>query len=117
MRAKKSLKKAMLKCHLNLTDGTLMKIESIDINKTLENARQQLAEDKSISLGLKSLVELLLVIITLLSNRLNLNSRNSSKPPSTDKNRKKENEKASSAESVGKLLINLTPPPNLWVIY
>ncbi|MSP53645.1 MAG: hypothetical protein EXR81_05280 [Gammaproteobacteria bacterium] len=39
MRAKKSLKKAMLKCHLNLTDGTLMKIESIDINKTLESAQ------------------------------------------------------------------------------
>lgn len=103
----------MLRYPLNLTDGTLMKIESIDINKTLESARQQLAEDKSISLGLKSLVELLLVIITLLSNRLNLNSRNSSKPPSTDKNRKKENKKEAMGKKpggqVGHVGKNLSP--------
>ena len=89
----------MLRYHLNLTDGTLMKIESININKTLESARKQLAEDKSISLGLKSLVELLLVIITLLSDRLNLNSRNSSNPPSTVKKKIKKKQWVKSQEA------------------
>jgi len=36
------------------------------------------------------MIELLVLIITLLVNRLKLNSRNSSKPPSRDPNRKKE---------------------------
>jgi hypothetical protein len=35
-------------------------------------------------------VEILILIITLLANRLNLNSTNSSKPPSSDPNRKKQ---------------------------
>jgi transposase len=33
--------------------------------------------------------EILILVITLLANRLNLNSKNSSKPPSTDPNREK----------------------------
>ena len=39
---------------------------------------------------MRSMVELLVLLVTLLANRLNLNSRNSSKPPSSDPNRKKE---------------------------
>jgi transposase len=41
------------------------------------------------SAGTKSIVEILILVITLLANRLNLNSKNSSKPPSTDPNREK----------------------------
>jgi transposase len=93
-----------------------MKIEQIDITQVLENARQQLAQDKTISFGLKSLVELLLMIITLLSNRLNLNSRNSSKPPSKDPNRKKENKKTKEGKKpggqVGHVGKNLMPVEN-----
>jgi transposase len=66
-----------------------MKIENIDVTKTLDNARTLLEEDHTISPTLKSMVELLLVIITLLINRFHLNSRNSSKPPSHDPNRAK----------------------------
>jgi transposase len=35
------------------------------------------------------LLEVLVLIITLMAERLNLNSRNSSKPPSSDPNREK----------------------------
>ena len=61
-----------------------MKIENIDINDTLEKARQLLNEEKTISSAFKAVIEILLLIITLLVNRLNLNSKNSSRPPSTD---------------------------------
>jgi transposase len=70
-----------------------MKIENIDVKKTLEHARELLDADKNISPALKSIFEVLLVIITLLMNRFNLNSKNSSKPPSSDLNRDKKSER------------------------
>ena len=67
-----------------------MKIENIDIEATIEKARQLVGKDKQMSAGVKSMIEILILIITLLANRLNLNSTNSSKPPASDPNRKKE---------------------------
>jgi transposase len=59
-----------------------------------------LAEDPSISPALKSSIELLLLLVTLLLNRLGINSTNSSKPPSADPNRKKK-KKAPSEKKPG----------------
>jgi len=64
-------------------------INDIDVSATLKEAREQLAEDKSISPGTRSLMNVLILIITLMAGRLGLNSSNSSKPPSHDPNRKK----------------------------
>lgn len=66
-----------------------MKIEAIDIQTTIENAKAIIREDKQLSASTRSIVEILIVVITLLTNRLNLDSTNSSKPPSSDPNRKK----------------------------
>jgi transposase len=66
-----------------------MKIEHIDIEATIEKARQLVSDDKQLSAASKSMFEILILVITLLANRLNLNSTNSSKPPSSDANRKK----------------------------
>ena len=66
-----------------------MTIGQIDVNSSIENTKKLLAEDKTISPALKSAFELLILIINLLSARVGLNSRNSSKPPSYDPNRKK----------------------------
>jgi len=49
----------------------------------------QIEQDSSISPSLRAAFELLLLVVTLLCNRLGLNSKNSSKPPSTDPNRTK----------------------------
>ena len=68
-----------------------MKIENIDIAATIEKAHSLVREDKQLSAATKSMFEILILIITLLANRLNLNSTNSSKPPSSDPN-KKQNE-------------------------
>jgi len=67
-----------------------MKIENIDIEATIERAQRLVREDKQLSVATKSLFEIMILIITLLANRLNLNSTNSSKPPSTDPNREKQ---------------------------
>jgi len=66
-----------------------MKIENIDIESTLEKATSLVSDDKQLSAATKSMFEILILIITLLANRLNLNSTNSSKPPASDPNRKK----------------------------
>jgi len=66
-----------------------MKIENIDIEATIKKAQILVSEDKQLSAATKSMFEIMILIITLLANRLNLNSTNSSKPPSSDPNRKK----------------------------
>jgi transposase len=66
-----------------------MKIDSIDIQATIEKAQAVIREDTKMSAGTKSIVEILILVITLLANRLNFNSTNSSKPPSSDPKRKK----------------------------
>jgi transposase len=67
-----------------------VKIENIDIEATIKNAQILVREDKQLSAATKSMFEILILIISLLANRLNLNSTNSSKPPSSDPNRKKQ---------------------------
>ncbi len=66
-----------------------MKVENIKVEETIEQVRKQLDEEENLSPSLRASMELLLTLITLLLNRIGLNSRNSSKPPSDDKNRKK----------------------------
>jgi len=66
-----------------------MTIENIDIEATIEKAQRLIRQDTHMSAATKSVVEILILVITLLANRLNLNSTNSSKPPASDPNRKK----------------------------
>jgi transposase len=78
-----------------------MTIGSINITETLENVKKTLAEDKKLSPSIRSLLDVLVLIITLLCDRLNMNSRNSSKPPSSDPNREKKTRKSSSKKPGG----------------
>ena len=75
-----------------------MTIENINIDITLKRVEALLLEDKDLSSSTKSLLEVLILIVTLLANRLNLNSKNSSKPPSVDQNRKITRRKKSSKQ-------------------
>ena len=78
-----------------------MKIENIDIQATIEKAHALIREDEKMSAGTKSIVEILILVITLLANRLNLNSTNSSKPPSSDPNRKRQTRKKTGKKAGG----------------
>jgi transposase len=64
-----------------------MKIENIDITKTIESAKNQIASDKSLTPAIRSTFELLILVINLMASRFQINSTNSSKPPSQDPNR------------------------------
>ncbi|AOY59045.1 IS66 family transposase [Desulfococcus multivorans] len=77
-----------------------MKLNAIDVEETVKNTRRLLGEDQNVSPALKAAVELLLLLVALLLNRLGLNSSNSSKPPASDPNRKKK-EKAPGANKRG----------------
>jgi len=61
----------------------------MNVDATLKKVETFLSEEKGLSPAMRSMVELLVLLVTLLANRLNLNSSNSSKPPSGDPNRKK----------------------------
>jgi len=52
-----------------------MKIEAINVEKTIKNTKKLLDEDPNVSPTLKSSINLLLVLVTLLLNKLGLNSR------------------------------------------
>ena len=78
-----------------------MKIDNIDIEATIEKAQNLIREDKQLSATTRSIVEILILIISLLANRLNLNSTNSSKPPSSDPNRKKKSKNKTGKKAGG----------------
>ena len=76
-------------------------LNSVEIDKTLESLKQSLSDEKNLSPTLKALIEVLMVIVQLLSNRVGLNSQNSSKPPSSDPNRLKSTRKPSTNKKGG----------------
>lgn len=99
-----------------------MKIDSIDIEGTIEKAQALIREDSQLSASAKSTFELLILLISLLANRLNLNSNNSSKPPSSDPNRSKKpkpktgNKPGGQKGHVGKTLEKVHDPDKIEVL-
>lgn len=71
-----------------------MKLESINIEAAIDKAKRLLKEEKGLSSGFIAAMEVILILVSLLVNRLKLNSKNSSKPPSSDPNREKVKRKA-----------------------
>ncbi len=78
-----------------------LKLDGIDIDKTLKEAVLLLEQEKHLSPALKSVINILILVVTLLTNRSGLNSRNSSKPPSSDPNRLKTSRKKSTKKTGG----------------
>jgi len=74
----------MLKSH-----GMILPMNGIDIESAIRNARELLDKEETLSPALRSAMEVILMLVSLMFNRLGLNSRNSRKPPSTDPNRKR----------------------------
>lgn len=66
-----------------------MTVENIDVTAALEKVKILLREEKNLSPAFKASVELLMLVVSLLTNRLSRNSKNSSKPPSQDPDRER----------------------------
>jgi transposase len=99
-----------------------MKISDIEIDTTLENVKQLLKEDRSVSPALRAAINLLLVIIPILLGRVSTNSSNSSKPPSQDPNRLKKprvkSERLAGGQEgrIGKTLAPVEEPDEIKVV-
>ena len=78
-----------------------MKLENIDIDDTLKEVESLLTQEKNLSPTLLAMIKLLITLLKLSSNRMGLSSRNSSKPPSSDPNRKKKTRTRSKKPSGG----------------
>jgi transposase len=66
-----------------------MKLSNINVDEAIKKAHVLLNSEKNIFSALKTAIEVLILLVTILLQRKGLNSRNSSKPPSDDKNRKR----------------------------
>lgn len=62
-----------------------MTVAGINIDEAIKNMQSQLAADKNVSPALKTSMNLLIMIVSMLLQRLTLDSSNSSLLPSTDK--------------------------------
>ena len=93
-----------------------MKISNKDVDDVLAKVRQQLQDDKTLSVSLRTTIELLIALIQILTGRLGTDSANSSKPPSQDPNRprktrsKGERKPGGQPDRTGKTLQPLADP-------
>ena len=69
--------------------GYPLKIDSIDVDSAISHVKQLLETERDLSPALRSALEVILLLVSVLLNRVTLNSKNSSKPPASDPNRKK----------------------------
>ena len=81
--------------------GVSMTVDNINVEETVKRVAELIAEEKDLSPALKASLEVLLLLISILVNRLGLNSRNSSKPPVTDPYRTKEPRKSNGRKPGG----------------
>ena len=91
----------MVQCHQDTDTGDGVTIDNINVEESIQRVTTLIAAEQDLSPALKSSLEVLLVLVTLLLNRLGLNSKNSSKPPSTDPFRRKESRAASGRKPGG----------------
>jgi transposase len=78
-----------------------VKLKQINVQDTIKNVQDLLKEEQNISSALKAAIELLLWFVSVLANWFKLTSENSSKPPSTDVNRKRGSKKQKSDKKAG----------------
>ena len=99
-----------------------LKINPAEVEKSLDNARRLIEQEQGLSPSLRAALEVLLLLVTVLLNRTTLNSKNSSKPPSSDPNRlkttRKKSDKASGAQAghLGKTLEKTSHPDVIEVL-
>lgn len=78
-----------------MVQGALLKIENIDVEAAINSATKLIADEPDLSPALRAALQVLLLLVSVLLNRTTLNSKNSSKPPSSDPNRFKSSRKKS----------------------
>ena len=78
-----------------------MKLNSVSVNDAIKQVEDLIEKEKSISPALKAAIKILVTLMTIVIGRLNINSKNSSKPPSEDKDRKRGSNRKKSEKKPG----------------
>lgn len=73
----------------------------LSVNKAIKEVESLLAEEKNLSPALKAAIKMLIMLVSLLVNGFGLNSKNSSKPPASDTNRKRGSNREKSDKKPG----------------
>lgn len=68
---------------------TPVSVDGLNIDEAISHIQQLLEQETNLPPALRAAIEMLVLMVKLLTNRIGLNSSNSSKPPSTDANRLK----------------------------
>lgn len=66
-----------------------MTLDNINVDNAVHEVKTLLQNEQGLSPALRSAIEIILMLITLMLNCLTLNIQNSSKPPSSDPHREK----------------------------
>jgi transposase len=101
-----------------------MKIDNINTSEAISNVKGLLEKEKGLSPAFRSAIILILFLMQVMLDHLSLNSKNSSKPPSSDPNRKKSGKKRGASKRkpggqagrVGKQLKPVKNPDKIEVI-
>lgn len=99
-----------------------VKLRGVDIDKAVTEVRRLLESEKALTPAFRSAIELMILVVTLLVNRLGLNSGNSSNPPSTDphrpRNKKKKGDKPAGGQAghIGATLTKVDEPDEVEII-
>ncbi len=87
---KKSVYKTRVTIILLLKQGDVkMTLNKISVNNAIKKVEEQVAKEEKMSPALKAAIKVLILIVSMLAARLNLTSKNSSKSPVSDTNRKR----------------------------
>ena len=121
---KSALKKPCYDVSQDLIElGWVMTLNNDNIKETIDSAKSLLAKEKNISPALRSVIQLLLIFMQAMLERISLNSKNSSKPPSSDPNRIKPSQKNTTKKKpggqtgrMGKQLKPVSNPDNVKLI-
>lgn len=99
---KSALKKPCYDVSQDLIElGWVMTLNNDNIKETINSAKSLLAKEKNISPALRSVIQLLLTFMQAMLERISLNCKNSSKPPSSDPNRLKSTQKNTTKKKPG----------------
>lgn len=78
-----------------------MTLKSINIEEAVARVRQLLADESGLSPALRAAIEVILLLVALLVERVGITSRNSSLPPSQDPNRPKKSRQNTEGKKPG----------------
>ncbi len=73
-------------------------VDHINVEAALKTVQQLLAEEENVSSALRATLEVMIMRVQIMANRLSLTSRNSSKPPSTDRFKDQDSDESSKSD-------------------